>query len=76
RVEQASEFSDLFDSEAPLESEARREGIHRYFKEIVSPVIIALKENNGIQKLLEMGLVGITPPIKSELERLKLWKIA
>jgi hypothetical protein len=75
RVEQASEFSDLFDSEAPLESEARREGIHRYFKEIVSPVIIALKENNGIQKLLEMGLVGITPPIKSELERLKLWKI-
>jgi hypothetical protein len=38
-------------------------------------MIVALKENNGIQKLLEMGLVGITPPIKSELERLKLWKI-
>ena len=74
RVEQASEFSDLFDSETPLENEARGEGIRRYFEEIASPMIDALQENNGIQKLLKVGLVGITPPIQAELERLQLWK--
>jgi hypothetical protein len=74
RVEQANEFSDLFDSEIPLEDAVRRDGIYRFFREIVSPTIDACKETNGIQRLHEVGLVGITPPIKSELERLQLWK--